>query len=69
MTAGPVEAAVCGNVLVQAIAAGRLSSIGEGRQLLASGLPLRRYTPRDEGAWDEAAEKYRAVEAVALGRA
>jgi rhamnulokinase len=69
VTAGPVEAAVCGNVLVQAIAAGRISSIAEGRRVLASGLQLRRYTPQDERAWAEAAAKYRDVEAVALGRA
>ena len=49
VTAGPVEAAVCGNVLVQAIAAGRISSIAEGRQLLASGLPLRPVHSRRRG--------------------
>jgi rhamnulokinase len=68
VTAGPVEAAVCGNVLIQAIAAGRVTSIAEGRRLLASGLQLRRYEPRDHEAWAGAAARYREVEADALNR-
>ena len=63
VTAGPVEASVCGNLLVQAVATGRIASGEEGRQLLASRLQLRRYEPRDRDAWAEAAARYRAVEA------
>jgi rhamnulokinase len=66
VTAGPVEAAVCGNVLVQAIAVGRVGSIADGRRLLASGLPLRRYEPRDGDAWREAAVRYRDIEASSV---
>ena len=46
--AGPVEATAIGNVLVQAIAAGDLGSIGEARQLVARQLRARslRTTPR-----------------------
>jgi rhamnulokinase len=44
--AGPVEATAAGNVIVQAIAAGRLGSIAEGREQLARSVPLREYEPR-----------------------
>ena len=66
VTAGPVEAAVCGNVLVQAISAGHLPSITDGRRLLAAGLQLRRYEPRDAAAWAEARARYLEVEAAMM---
>ena len=44
--AGPVEATAAGNVIVQAVAAGRLPSIAEGRLALARGLTLGRFEPR-----------------------
>jgi rhamnulokinase len=61
--AGPVEATVVGNVLVQAIAAGRFSSLAEARRQVAATCELRTYQPRD-CAWLPAAEaKYAAIEA------
>ncbi len=65
VTAGPVEASVCGNLLVQAVATGRIASAEEGRRLLASSLKLRRYEPRDHAAWAAAAERYLTVDTVA----
>ncbi len=47
--AGPVEATAAGNVIVQAVAAGSLSSIAEGRLALARGLALSRFEPRGAG--------------------
>jgi rhamnulokinase len=44
--AGPVEATAAGNVIVQAVAAGRIGSIAEGREQLARSVPLRGYEPR-----------------------
>lgn len=52
--AGPVEATAIGNVVVQAIADGQLSSITEARQVIAESFPPDRYEPRDAHAWDEA---------------
>jgi rhamnulokinase len=60
--AGPEEATVCGNLLVQAIAAGALASLAEGRERLAAALPPRRYAPRRSAAWAEAARRYRELE-------
>ena len=47
--AGPVEATAAGNVIVQAVAAGSLSSIAEGRLALTRGLTLSRFEPRGAG--------------------
>jgi rhamnulokinase len=44
--AGPVEATAAGNVIVQAVAAGRLASIAEGRRELARAIPVRAFEPR-----------------------
>jgi hypothetical protein len=51
--AGPVEATAAGNVIVQAVAAGRLASIAEGRAALARGVALTRFEPRKSDVWTE----------------
>ncbi|HEX4132005.1 MAG TPA: rhamnulokinase family protein [Pirellulales bacterium] len=48
--AGPVEATVIGNVLMQAIADGQLGSIAEARELARRSFPVERYEPRGEPA-------------------
>jgi rhamnulokinase len=45
VVAGPVEATALGNLLVQSLANGTISSIAEGRRVIASSLPLRRFQP------------------------
>jgi rhamnulokinase len=52
--AGPAEATVLGNVLVQLIALGELASLEEGRELVARSFAPRRYEPRHTQAWDAA---------------
>lgn len=59
VVAGPVEATVLGNALVQLIALGELRDIGEARQLVATMSDLRRYEPQDSAIWDEAYARYR----------
>ena len=44
--AGPIEATVIGNVLVQAVAAGRFTSLNEARQQIASEISLKQFTPQ-----------------------
>ena len=51
--AGPVEASALGNIIVQAIAEGKISSIEEGRAMVARSFPVRRYDPIDPQKWDE----------------
>ena len=43
--AGPIEATVIGNVLVQAVAAGRFSTLNEARQQIAGEISLKQFVP------------------------
>jgi rhamnulokinase len=65
--AGPAEATVVGNVLVQAIAAGRFASLAEAREHAAANLRPKAFSPRDPSAADEAVRRYAAVEARYTG--
>jgi rhamnulokinase len=71
--AGPVEATVIGNVLVQAVTAGRLRSLADARRHVAA-TPIsggrsadriqpRRFEPRSPSAWPEVARRYGDLEA------
>ncbi len=60
--AGPVEATVIGNALVQLLALGELDDLQQARQLVATMEELRRYEPQNRAAWDEAYERYRELE-------
>ena len=62
VVAGPVEATVIGNVLVQAIAAGRFSSLADGRRYVASKVKARRFVPCVSGALVEARNRYDQIE-------
>ena len=57
--AGPIEATAAGNVLVQLMAIGKISSIEEGRHVIRSSFPLNSYEPEDTALWDEAYESFR----------
>lgn len=59
VVAGPVEATVIGNALVQLIALGELANMDEARQLVAAASDLRRYEPQATDAWDDAYQRYR----------
>jgi rhamnulokinase len=64
--AGPVEATATGNVVAQAIACGRLSSLDEAREVLRRTLRPRRFDPQDRAGWIEATERYRDIEASVM---
>jgi rhamnulokinase len=61
--AGPVEATVTGNVLVQAIASKRFASLAGARRHVAENVRLKKFTPRRSPALEEAARRYAAIEA------
>ena len=61
--AGPVEATVTGNVLVQAIASKRFASVAEARRHVAENVRLKKFSPRRSRGWDEAAHLYASIEA------
>lgn len=50
---GPVEATAIGNILVQAIAMGEISSLSEGREIVRNSFDVEIFEPKDTIAWDE----------------
>lgn len=52
--AGPAEAAAMGNVLVQAMALGRLASLQELRAIARASVDVVTYEPRPDVRWDDA---------------
>ena len=59
VVAGPGEATVIGNVLMQAKALGAIGSVRELRAIVAHSFPTRKHLPSaDRSVWDAAYEKY-----------
>jgi rhamnulokinase len=56
--AGPIEATVLGNALVQLIALGELSNLNEGRQLVAGMDSWQKYEPQEYAVWEETYQRY-----------
>ncbi|MCA9049341.1 MAG: rhamnulokinase [Planctomycetaceae bacterium] len=59
--AGPIEATALGNVLLQARAAGDLSSLSEIREVVRQSETIGEYTPKDSAAWDAAWERFQTL--------
>jgi len=56
--AGPVEATAAGNVLLQAMARGRIGSLADARAIVGRSFPVTVYEPRDTAKWDDAAGRF-----------
>jgi rhamnulokinase len=52
--AGPAEATVAGNLVLQLRGTGEIRSVAEGRAIVAASFPTRRFEPRDKAAWNDA---------------
>ena len=63
VVAGPIEATALGNVLVQAMAAGHVPSVAEGRALVRQSFPVETYEPRPSEAWQAAYQLYLGLKA------
>jgi rhamnulokinase len=61
--AGPAEATVIGNALVQAVAAGRFATLAEARRHVAANVSPRRFDPQPSPEWEEKARRYAEIEA------
>jgi len=57
--AGPGEATAIGNILIQAMGAGKLAGLGEARGLVRRSFPVETYTPKGGPGWEEAYGRYR----------
>ena len=62
VAAGPVEATVIGNVMVQGIAAKRFQSLGEGRRHVAQNVKVKRFAPSVSAGLAEAMDRYDQIE-------
>lgn len=56
--AGPAEATALGNVLMQARTAGHVRTLADIREVVRQSSTLKRYEPRDEGAWNDAYARF-----------
>jgi rhamnulokinase len=56
--AGPVEATAAGNIMLQAVATGQLSSIAQGRQILRNCYQLKQYSPRNSQMWQQSCREF-----------
>ena len=56
--AGPVEATAIGNILVQAMAMGRIQSHNELREIVKHSFPLITYEPQHTAYWDESYARF-----------
>lgn len=56
--AGPVEATALGNVLIQAIALGQISSLAEMRQIVRQSFEVVEYRPAHSPEWQAASERF-----------
>ena len=55
---GPVEATAAGNIMVQLMALGEVTSVAQLRQIIGRSMPTVRYRPDAPEAWDEAYARY-----------
>jgi rhamnulokinase len=62
VAAGPVEATVMGNLLVQAVAAKRFTSLAEARRHVAQKLSVKRFIPQPSPALADALRRYSQIE-------
>lgn len=64
VTAGPVEATAIGNLLVQAMALGDISSREEMRSVVRRSFTVEIFEPGDASGWDEAYQRYMKIKMV-----
>ncbi len=57
--AGPVEATAAGNLMIQAMALGHVSSLAEARGIISRSFPLERSLPQPTPAWQAAWERFK----------
>ena len=59
VVAGPAEATVIGNAVVQLIALGELANLQEARQIISNIRALKHFEPMEKEIWDEAYQRYK----------
>jgi rhamnulokinase len=59
--AGPLEATAIGNLMMQALALGEVSSVAEARQVVGASFDPETHEPGDAAGWDEAYARFQAL--------
>ena len=58
VVAGPVEATAIGNVMLQAVTDGAVSSIAEAREVIRHSFSVQEYVPQNTWPWNGAYERF-----------
>jgi rhamnulokinase len=66
VAAGPVEATVIGNIMVQAVTAGCFATLADARRYVSTRVQLQVFTPAPTASWDRLRERYSALESRLL---
>lgn len=61
VTAGPIEAASVGNLLMQLKGTGEIKNLEQGRELSANSSEIKKYEPINQKQWTDAYKKYLAI--------
>ena len=61
VVAGPVEATVLGNALIQLITLGEIENLEQGRQVIAELDKEQRYEPQQTDTWQRAYDRYKQI--------
>ena len=61
---GPAEATTVGNMLVQMISLGLLSSVNDARELVQRSFSIQTYLPEDSACWEDAYQRFLRVTAL-----
>lgn len=59
--AGPIEATGLGNIMAQMMADGVISTLREGREIVAASFPVETYEPTDQAKWGDARAQFSAI--------
>jgi rhamnulokinase len=58
VVAGPIEATAIGNVMMQAVATGDVTSIADAREVIRASFSVETFEPRNTRPWDDAFERF-----------
>jgi rhamnulokinase len=61
VVAGPAEAAAVGNIMMQALTLGYVSSVSQMREVIRNSFSMEDYQPRHSELWDRAYERYKNI--------
>ena len=66
VVAGPVEATALGNVAMQMLATGAVTSLAEARAIIDRSFPVERFEPTDVDRWEPQYRRFREFEELTL---